>query len=120
MRLTHKERVTAFGVALQEVAFTLVVQNFHLVLGANLAAFREATTRRERAGEGAVFRMEGGHVLVQSEFQALSVDVFEKVKELRAVKVPRGVERREPLRKKPVVAYTVGGVQAVVAGERDT
>ena len=50
----HKERVAAFGVALQKVAFALVVQNFHLVLGANLATFGEAAARGKRAGEGSI------------------------------------------------------------------
>ena len=75
LRLAYEQRVAAFRVALQKVTFALVVQNFDLVLGANLAAFREPPAAGKRAGERAVFGMECGHVLVEGEFRAAAVDV---------------------------------------------
>ena len=101
------------------MAFALVVENLDLVLGADLAAFGEPPSGSEGAGECAVLGMERGHVLVQSEFETASVNAFVQVEKLRAVQVPRGVERLESVRKQPVKGEAVGRVQAVVAGERD-
>lgn len=76
MRFADKERVAAFGIGLQEVASAFVVENFNFMLCANLFAFGEAAACREGAREGAVFRVECGHVLVQREFELASVDVL--------------------------------------------
>ena len=75
LRLANKERVAAFRVALQKVTLALVVENFDLVLGTNLAAFGEPPTGSERTGECAVFGMECGHVLVEREFHAVAIDI---------------------------------------------
>ena len=77
--LANEQRVSAFGVTLQKMPLSLVVQNFHLVLGANLAAFGEPPAGSEGTGERAVFGMEGGHVLVECEFQLAPVDVVQQV-----------------------------------------
>ena len=120
LRLADKERVAAFGIGLQEVAFAFVVENFDFMLCANLFAFGEAATGREGTCEGAVFRVECGHVLVQRKFELASVDVLEQIKKLGAVKVPRRMQFFKSLRQKPFVAGAVGGVQAVVADHRDS
>jgi len=88
LRFADKERVAAFGIGLQEVAFAFMVENFDFMLCANLFAFGEAAAGREGACEGTVFRVERWHVLVQSEFELASVNVLEQVKELGAVEVP--------------------------------
>ena len=91
LRFAHEKRVAAFRVALQEVAFSLVVQNFDLVLGAYLAAFREPPPCGEGAREGAILGVECGHVLVQRDFEAACVYILQQVEKLGAVQVPRGV-----------------------------
>ena len=120
MRLADKERVAAFGIGLQEVAFALVVENFDFMLCANLFAFGESAASREGACECAVFRVECGHVLVQREFELASVYVLEQVKELSAVEIPRRVQFFKALSQEPIVACAVGGVQAVVANHRNS
>ena len=65
LRLPDEQRVAAFGVALQKVPFSLVVEDFHLVLRADLAAFGEAPAVGERSRERTVFGVECRHVLVQ-------------------------------------------------------
>src|SRR5574344_329544 len=94
-----------------------VVENFNFVQRADFSAFREARRIGECAGEGAVFRVKRGQILVNGNFKRIAAERRDKIHKLRCVQVERRMERRESLGKEPFRGKRIRRIQTVIADE---